>query len=77
MQKGRVFIDADWNEQIDIEYYYNRIVISDIIGNQGVPSAEKGGFRIEPTGHSYSIGRGRYYVDGILCENEKDCKMDE
>lgn len=73
MQQRRVQIDADWNEQADIEHYHNRISISDIIGNSGVPSKEKDGFRIEPKGKSYLIKKGRYYVDGILCENEKDC----
>ena len=72
MQQGRVQIDADWNEQVDIENYYNRLVTSDIIGNHGVPIAEKDGFRIEPQDNSYLIRKGRYYVDGIVCENEKD-----
>jgi hypothetical protein len=72
MQQGRVQIDADWNEQADIENYYNRLVTSDIIGNHGVPMAEKDGFRIEPLGNSYLIRKGRYYVDGIVCESESD-----
>jgi hypothetical protein len=77
MQQGRVQIDADWNEQVDIENYYNRLVTLDIIGNHGVPIGEKDGFRIEPLGNSYLIRKGRYYVDGIVCENEKDSEAYE
>ena len=70
IQQGRVQIDADFNEQVDIENYHNRVSLSDIIGNHGVPLDQKDGFRIEPMGNSYLIKRGRYYVDGIVCENE-------
>lgn len=73
MQQGRVLVDADWNEQIDIDQHHERTSISDIIGESGAPSKEKDGFSIKPKDSSYVISRGRYYVDGIVCENEKDC----
>jgi hypothetical protein len=77
MQQGRILVDADWNEQIDIDQHHERTSISDIIGESGAPSKEKEGFRIKPKDSSYVISRGRYYVDGILCENEKDCDGNE
>ena len=81
MQQGRVQLDADWNEQADIRIYRSRITSRDVIGKNGAPT-ENPGFEIRasrnfggrittPSGH-YTIGKGRYYVDGILCENEND-----
>ncbi|HTH21378.1 MAG TPA: DUF6519 domain-containing protein [Nitrososphaeraceae archaeon] len=77
LQQGRVQVDADWNEQVDIDQHHVRTSLSDIIGESGVPSNEKNGFRIKPTGNSYLINKGRYYVEGILCENERDCYVYE
>jgi hypothetical protein len=83
MQQGRVRIDADFNEQVDIENYHNRISLSDIIGNRGVYLDQKDGFRIEPMGNSYLIKRGREnenFVDyqkaitSLLIENTNSLK---
>jgi Family of unknown function (DUF6519) len=76
MQQGRVQIDADWNEQIDIIDYYHRTSLIDIIGRSGAPT-ENAGFEITSSSNTntfgnYKIGAGRYYVDGILIENEVD-----
>ena len=96
MQQGRVQLDADWNEQIDILNYYFETQLKDILGSSGAPQAAAG-FQIAiendddktqllPTmaqahqnqqeqGQSlpdFSISRGHYYVDGVLCENEQD-----
>src|SRR5215213_10033858 len=78
LQQGRVQLDADWNEQGAIALDYLRTVVGDIIGPHGTPSKPDGktaseGFHIvaktgQPAGE-VSIGVGRYYVDGILCEN--------
>ena len=77
MQQGRVQLDADWNEQADIFLHYLRALTADVIGPHGGPSAALG-FQIGPlkqsSGHlsDLSIGNGRYYVDGLLCENLED-----
>jgi len=97
MQQGRVQLDADWNEQIDILNYYFETQLKDILGSSGAPQATAG-FKIttfenaddrtqllpaiaqarqnqQQQGQSlpdFSISRGHYYVDGILCENEQD-----
>jgi hypothetical protein len=80
MQQGRVQLDADWNEQLAIDAHHERTSLKDIIGITGTPTeAETGycdGFKITPpdsaSTNNYNISRGRYYVDGILCENEED-----
>lgn len=100
MQQGRVQLDADWNEQIDIFNYYMETQLKDILGPGGAPVA-MAGFNITTVEISdeatqllltvpqadqhqqgqkeqkerlpnFSISRGRYYVEGILCENEQD-----
>jgi hypothetical protein len=71
MQQGRVQLDSDWNEQIDIQTHYERTALQDIIGKSGTVHGNDG-FCIKPIGNSFSICKGHYYVDGILCENEQD-----
>ena len=71
MQQGRVQMDADWNEEVDILNYLDRTTRRDVIGVSGIP-ALRGGFAIAPnaTGTDLTISDGRIYVDGILAENE-------
>ena len=71
MQQGRVQVDADWNEQQAIEGYRTRTTTGDVVGLCGVPE-ESPGFAITVKGDLLLIGKGRYYVDGILVENEKE-----
>jgi hypothetical protein len=70
MQQGRVQLDADWNEQVDITAHRVESETSDIIGRYGVPF-EGPGFKI--SGGTFPlIGKGHLYLDGILVENDKD-----
>jgi hypothetical protein len=69
MQQGRVQVDADWNEQNDIQFHYEKEYLKDLIGKNGT-LAENNGFAVTPSGTGFLIGSGHYYVDGILCENE-------
>lgn len=68
MQQGRVLLDADWNEQADIFVDAARDLAYDIIGPVGGP-ARRLGFEVNraPSGDDYTIGEGRYYVNGIPC----------
>jgi hypothetical protein len=75
LQQGRVLLDADWNEQTSILLHYIRSLARDLIGPHGGPDDD--GFRIGCTDADgdvlncdFSIGRGRYYVDGILVETD-------
>jgi hypothetical protein len=72
MQQGRVQLDADWNEQTSILLHYLQALAADLIGPHGGP-ANNWGFQIikdDTLKNDFRIGTGRYYVDGILCEND-------
>lgn len=75
MQQGRVQVDADWNEQVDIESYRDQTTAEDIIGPIGVPEQDGTypGFKIglAASGSDLTIGAGRIYINGLLCENEQ------
>lgn len=71
-QQGRVDVDADWNEQADIMAHRTETEALDVIGRCGAPKHDAGFAIIPPSsGSDFTIGNGRYYVHGILCENEK------
>jgi hypothetical protein len=108
MQQGRVQLDADWNEQVDIIHHYLETALRDLLGS-GAGQRESAGFAITLVEHREGeeqatqqlpritesrsgklkiiddsearnegptfdllIGYGRYYVDGVLYENEQD-----
>jgi len=100
MQQGRVQVDADSNEQIDIVNHRVEVEGIDVIGVCGAPmhypafhivadlnpgpdpkishlSEEERNLpenKTLPPGFKvpdFLISAGRYYVDGILCENER------
>ncbi len=83
MQQGRLQLDADWNEQVDIQTYLQQQQARNIIGVAGVPKPEStdgNGFEIHITPNNsgtndsqkqnLEISAGNIYVDGILCELE-------
>ncbi|MCC7373482.1 MAG: hypothetical protein IT581_02415 [Verrucomicrobiales bacterium] len=70
LQQGRVQIDADWNEQVDLTHYRTVTEARDVIGPCGAPK-HHAGFAIAPSaGGDFTIGAGRYYAGGWLCEND-------
>lgn len=74
MQQGRVQLDADWNEQAAILLHYLQALAADLIGPFGGPEGNCG-FELSASAENtddFAIGRGHYYVDGILCENDRD-----
>ena len=77
-QQGRPQLDADWNEQVAIMMHRLETLTGDLTGDthsrSGAPSGIAG-FEIGPvTGEAdnFTIGRGRYYVDGLVCECDED-----
>lgn len=66
-QQGRTVLDADLNEQRDIELHDERSTRIDVIGEHGVPVAAPG-FELVPDGSDLQITAGRSYVDGIRLE---------
>lgn len=72
MQQGRVQLDADWNEQLDISAYRTETEITDFIGQSGAPE-NNAGFAISVgQGGNLAIGQGRFYIEGMLFENHLD-----
>ncbi len=75
MQQGRVLLDADWNEQSAILLHYMQTLAADLIGPHGGPGDSFSiNFSKDEEGNpkeDLTISAGHYYVDGILCENEK------
>ncbi len=76
MQQGRVQLDADWNEQLDIEQHRTHTETRDVIGESGAP--KKGNhFKIASTNSAgISISEGHIYVGGLLCELKAPCGYD-
>lgn len=72
MQQGRVQIDSDWNEEIDILRRRLRTTALDTLGPLGVPyEVSPDAFKIGWIGGppaDLSIGPGRLYVEGIQAE---------
>ncbi len=72
LQQGRVLLDADWNEQQDINEYRETTANKEIIGDGG--SAKLESFKvvsINSLDETIELGKGICYVEGILCENNK------
>lgn len=69
VQQGRVQTDADANEQRAILFHRIETEAVDLLGGCGGP-LHHAGFGLTPAGDDLAIGAGRYYVDGVLCENE-------
>ena len=78
-QQGRVSVDADWNEYVQIQDYLRLTGNRDIIGHCGVPNNTRDGFLIGRSAdnsllvlESGGVTPARIYVDGIMCQIEKD-----
>ena len=63
-QQGRVDLDADWNEYVDLQDRRWRAETIDVVGRCGVPAETPEGFKIEVSGGELTVGLGRMYVDG-------------
>jgi hypothetical protein len=72
MQQGRVQLDADGNEQLDIHQHRLHTETTDVIGLCGVP-IRGNGFKIGSAtgGLDLTISPGRMYVGGLMCELEE------
>jgi Family of unknown function (DUF6519) len=69
MQQGRVQLDADWNEELDILAHLEDTTRIDEIGSCGVPKENAGfGISVTPDMSDLTISSGRLYADGILCD---------
>ena len=80
-QQGRVWLDSDWNDEVLLQLNLLRQETFDIIGRCGAP-APGTAFTISPPQpgaplDAFQISggpgpEGRYYVDGILCQLDRN-----
>jgi hypothetical protein len=70
MQQGRVQLDADWNEQVDLAAHRVETETIDVIGDCGGPQADAAFAITRISNTDFTLGAGRYYVDGLLLANE-------
>jgi len=73
LQQGRILLEADFNEQSAIHHHFLRTLVVDLIGRRWRAGD---GFTLaaDPQGTAnFTITKGHFYVDGILCENATDC----
>ncbi len=87
MQQGRVQLDADWNEQVDIDAQRADAHAADVVGPAGgsfstggfgvavsaadLPAAQAGAVTPLAGVGDFYISAGRYSVAGLSCENER------
>ncbi len=74
MQQGRVLLDAEWNEQADIQAQRDQATTRDEIGPSGAPWSPQDAFKnfqVRTAGDAFEVAEGHIYVDGILCESEQ------
>src|SRR5215813_6390110 len=70
IQQGRMWLDADFNEFVDIVERRDRAQVVDLAPAPTIISRETtDAFHIAMSGTTMTIGAGRMYVDGLLAEN--------
>lgn len=79
LQQGRVQLDADWNEQMDILQHQLRAQLQDLVGQAGTLESSAGFGISVPTDEmsregDFIIHPGRYFVGGRLCESDRDVR---
>jgi Family of unknown function (DUF6519) len=72
LEQGRVLLDADVNELMDIVDRRIRALASDTLGRATVSSTTPDAFKITAASGTLQVGKGRLYVDGLLAENHGD-----
>jgi hypothetical protein len=74
-QQGRVVLDADWNEQRELDEHVRRTLLRDLLGEAAWPAAAAG-FQVVPADGELVLTAGRCWVAGLLVENEADVPVD-
>ena len=70
MQQGRVQLDSDWNEQVDILDKLRRQLVRDVIGEACIPedSESEGALEVTEGAGELHVAPGRIWIDGVRCE---------
>lgn len=74
-QQGRVTLDADLNEAADIQQHIDRTARIDQLGRAAAPR-DGGGFALSTDGARITVGPGRFWLDGLLVENDAPTSLD-
>src|SRR6266513_4944509 len=69
MQQGRVMLDADWNEQVELLDRRLRAEVVDTLSRCVTSQQTPDAFLIALAAGKLTIAPGRAYVDGVLAEN--------
>ena len=70
-QQGRPWLDADWNEQVSVLLHRLETLAADVFGEYAaIGDGFKVGDPVPGETHKFSVGAGRYYVHGLMCESE-------
>jgi hypothetical protein len=70
LQQGRMLLESDFNEQSAIHQHFLRSLVIDLVGRCW--RAGEQSFSIAPgDATDFKIGAGRFYVDGIPCDNTR------
>src|SRR3954454_9424240 len=69
LQQGRVLLDAEANELVDVQNHLRTAAARDVIGPAGAPRYHDA-FRVDFAEGNIAFTSGHLYVDGILCESE-------
>ena len=69
-QQGRLDLDADWNEHVQIVERLEHIEAVDVIGRDGRPKRGNGFAVTVRTDGDLVLEQGHVYAGGTLCENE-------
>lgn len=73
MQQGRILTDADANENSSVLLHRLRWLTRDLFGAHGGPADSGFGLEVEMRGEEGALlflTAGRYYVEGLPCQNE-------
>src|SRR5688572_10516460 len=76
LQQGRPLLDADFNEQVAILLHRLGALTRDLVGDRWGPPEKNKALKLElvekDNTKQWVILKGHYYVNGILCENDKE-----
>jgi|GEM_PF-592406 len=74
MQQGRLQLDSDWNEQVQIAEHRYSSFFRAMVGRSGTPRG--GEIKLLEEGGRLCLTGGAYYIDGLLIENEALIELD-
>jgi hypothetical protein len=72
-QRGRVLVDADWNEAVDLTLERLESLTADLLGVAGGPAP--GALDVAVVAGVPTLTAGRFYVEGVLAEVPADVAL--